>query len=179
MERAALRLSGWYIRHYHIDQKVIIFAGPGNNGGDALAMARQLAERQYRVECFLLGFGKLSKDCALTRAAGKPGSGSLKRNKGESIRFQQLKKQDVVVDGIFGSGLSRIASGLSCKVIQHINLHPGVVVSIDIPSGLFGEDNAGNDYTSVIRATHTLTFQFPFLSFFSETHDPLWAFGGA
>ncbi len=67
MERAALRLTGWYVRHYHIDQKVLIFAGPGNNGGDALAMARQLAERQYRVECYLLKFGTLSKDCALNK----------------------------------------------------------------------------------------------------------------
>jgi len=59
MERAATRLTGWYVRYYHTNQKVMIFAGPGNNGGDALAMARMLADRQFRVECFLLRFGKL------------------------------------------------------------------------------------------------------------------------
>ncbi len=172
MERAALRLSGWYVRHYHIDQKVIIFAGPGNNGGDALTMARLLAERQYRVDCYLLGFGNLSKNCALNKQRlMKQGLVQLSEI-GEGDPLPAIDEADVVIDGIFGSGLSRMASGFPAKVIQHINLHPGVVVSIDIPSGLFGEDNADNDYTSVIRATHTLTFQFPFLSFFFSENDP-------
>ncbi len=77
----------------------------------------------------------------------------------------------MVVDGIFGSGLSRKVSGFPAKVIRHINQHPGTVVSIDIPSGLFGENNSDNDYSSVIRATHTITFQFPFLSFFFAEND--------
>ena len=135
MERAALRLTAWYVRHYHIDQKVIIFAGPGNNGGDALAMARQLAERQYRVDCYLLGFGDLSKDCALNKQRlMKQGLVQLSEI-GEGDPLPAINEADVVLDGIFGSGLSRMASGFPAQVIQHINRHPGVVVSIDQGTG--------------------------------------------
>lgn len=171
MERAAMRLAGWYVRHYHTDRKVIIFAGPGNNGGDALAMARMLAERQYRVECYLLAFGKLSEDCAI----------NLQRlYEQDLVRLQEIRDgdrlpgitaKDLVVDGIFGSGLSRNVSGLPARVIKHINEHAHTVIAIDIPSGLFAEDNSGNDYGAVIRADFTITFQFPKLSFFFDLNE--------
>lgn len=172
MERAALRLTGWYVRHYHINQKVIIFAGSGNNGGDALAMARQLAERQYRVDCYFLAMGSLSEDCGVNKQR-LIDQGLVKFSElREGDPLPLIEKDDVVVDGIFGSGLSRQVSGFPAKVIDHINRHSGVVIAIDIPSGLFGEDNSHNDYSAVIRATHTLTFQFPFLSFFFEENEP-------
>jgi len=171
MERAALRLTGWYVRHFHIDQKVLVFAGPGNNGGDALAMARQLAERQFKVHCFLLNFGKISADCALNKQRLMDQDLVLFRFLGEDDPLPTIANEDVVVDGIFGSGLSRKAEGFPAKVIAHINQHSGTVVSIDIPSGLFGEDNTGNDYARVIKASYTLTFQFPFLSFFFRENE--------
>ncbi|MFO7669891.1 MAG: NAD(P)H-hydrate dehydratase [Bacteroidales bacterium] len=172
MERAARRLTGWYVRHYHIDRKVLIFAGPGNNGGDALAMARQLAERQYRVVCWLLRFGSLSADCAINKQRLKDQGLVQFYEIGEGDPLPSPDEKDVVVDGIFGSGLTRQVSGFPARVIGLINRHKGVVVSIDIPSGLFGEDNSGNDDHLVIKATHTLTFQFPFLSFFFQENDP-------
>ncbi|MCK4751657.1 MAG: NAD(P)H-hydrate epimerase, partial [Bacteroidales bacterium] len=172
MERAAIRLTGWYVRHFHTDQKVVIFAGPGNNGGDALAMARMLAERQFRVECYLLLCGTLSEDCSINRQRLlDQGLVALKEiREGEGL--PAIDNQDVVVDGIFGSGLSRTASGFPGSVIRHINKYADTVVAIDIPSGLFGEDNTENDYGSVIRADYTLTFQFPFLSFFFNMNEP-------
>ena len=171
MERAATRLTGWYVRHYHTNQKVMIFAGPGNNGGDALAMARMLADRQYNVECFLLGFGKLSEDCYINLGRLKEQSGVELDEIDDQELLPEIDKEDVVVDGIFGSGLSRSVSGLPASVIRYINKNAGTVISIDIPSGLFGEDNSDNDYMQVIRASHTITFQFPFLSFFFDLHE--------
>lgn len=172
MERAAMRLTGWYVRHYHTDRKVVIFAGPGNNGGDALAMARMLADRQFRVECYLLRSGSLSEDCR-TNLQGLKEQGEVKlRELGESDDLPPLESADVVVDGIFGSGLSRKVSGLPARIIKHINEGAATVIAIDIPSGLFGEDNRENDYAYVIRASYTLTFQFPFLSFFFDLHEP-------
>ncbi len=172
MERAAIRLAGWYVRHFHTDRRVVIFAGPGNNGGDALAMARLLADRQYRVVVYLLGFGKLSDDCAINRERLETQGLVTLAGLGEGDPLPAIRPQEVVVDGIFGSGLSRTASGFPLEVIRHINRNARQVISIDIPSGLFGEDNTGNDYSGVIRADFTLTFQFPFLSFFFDINAP-------
>jgi len=171
MERASVRLAGWYVRHFHTDQTVLIFAGPGNNGGDALAMARLLADRQFRVKCFLLEFGSPSGDFTLNKKKleAQKKVEVAKIRAGDSL--PEIHKKDVVVDGIFGSGLSRKVSGFPAEVIQHINKKASTVIAIDIPSGLFGEDNGSNDYQSVIRASYTLTFQFPFLSFFFEEND--------
>ncbi len=177
MERAARRLTGWYVRHFHTDRKVMIFAGPGNNGGDALAMARMLADRQFRVECYLLRFGKLSEDCYINLGRLKEQSVVKLYEIDDQQLLPEIAKEDVVVDGIFGSGLSRIVTGLPASVIRHINKNAGTVIAIDIPSGLFGEDNADNDYEQVIRANHTISFQFPFLSFFfdhNESHVGQW-----
>ncbi len=171
MERAAMRLCGWYVHHYHTNRKLVIFAGPGNNGGDALAMARMLADRQYRVECYLLRFAKLSEDCAINlERLIEQGLVKLKELS-EKASLPGISKADVVVDGIFGSGLSRSVSGLPARVIRHINKESGTVIAIDIPSGLFGEDNSANEYENVVRADYTLSFQFPFLSFFFDTHE--------
>ena len=171
MERAAMRLTGWYVRHYHTDRKVMIFAGPGNNGGDALAMARMLADRQYRVECFLLRFGKLSEDCSINLERLKEQAMVKLFEISDQASLPEILKADLVVDGIFGSGLSRSVTGLPASAIRHINKSAATVLAIDIPSGLFGEDNSGNDYNQVIRANHTITFQFPFLSFFFDIHE--------
>ena len=172
MERAAARLAGWYVRHFHTDRKVMIFAGPGNNGGDALAMARMLADRQYRVECCLLQFGTLSEDASLNLERLKK-QGLVRLNEiGDGDPLPEISGKHVVVDGIFGSGLSRSVTGFPGRVIRHINEGDGTVIAIDIPSGLFGEDNTGNDYQQIVRADYTITFQFPFLSFFFDLHEP-------
>ena len=133
MERAARRLCGWYVRHYHIERRVVIFAGPGNNGGDALALARMLAERQYRVECYLLKFGKPSEDSGINRVRlEKQGLASL-TEVGEEDPLPEIHESDVVVDGIFGSGLTRKAAGFPARVIQHITKRASTVIAIDIP----------------------------------------------
>ena len=171
MERAANRLTGWYVRHFHTDRRVVLFVGPGNNGGDALALARMLADRQYRIVCYLVGFGKLSGDCTINLSRLKEQDMVELVEVGEHSSLPVIQKADVVVDGIFGSGLTRKVSGFPGTVIKHINEQASTVIAIDIPSGLFCEDNSGNDYHHVIRADHTLTFQFPFLSFFFDMND--------
>jgi len=171
MERAATRLTGWYVRHFHVDRTVVVFAGPGNNGGDALAMARLLAERQYRVACYMLTFGNLSEDSQINLERLKKQDLVQLFQLEESSALPGLSRSDVIIDGIFGSGLSRSVSGFPARVIQHINENASTVISIDIPSGLFGENNSENDVESVVRADFTLTFQFPFLSFFFASNE--------
>jgi len=77
----------------------------------------------------------------------------------------------VAIDGIFGSGLTRPVTGFPARVIDHINQSGSEIVAIDIPSGLSGEDNRDNTKGAVVEAGHTLTFQFPFLSFFFAENE--------
>ena len=178
MERAALRLAGWYVRHFHTDRKVVIVAGPGNNGGDALAMARLLAESQYRIECYLLKFGELSKDCLLNLERLVEQSLVSLVELGDKDPMPEISTSDVVVDGIFGSGLTRKVTGFPGKIISHINVQAETVIAIDIPSGLYGEDNTDNDYSQVIQASYTLTSSFPFCPSFSTPTILMWDTGG-
>lgn len=171
MERAASQLHSWYVQNYHTDRSVVIFAGPGNNGGDALALARMLAESAYSVYCYVLGFGKRSVDSALNLTRLEEQNRVKLLHIDNEKNLPGIGAGDVVIDGIFGSGLSRKAEGLPAAAIQHINSSGTEVVAIDIPSGLFGEDNSNNDPASVIRADHTLSFQFPFLSFFFDSNN--------
>ena len=175
MERAATRLKDWFVRKHRINREVVVFAGPGNNGGDALALARMLAVRQYKVLC-CLAFNpvKCSPSCAKNLARLK----ELEEKRIVSIRqvsaveeLPVLSDQEVVIDGLFGSGLTRVVDGFFREVIAHINESPSEVIAVDIPSGLFGEDNAANEDGGIIRANYTLTFQFPFLSFFFAENE--------
>ena len=76
-----------------------------------------------------------------------------------------LTDRDVVIDGLFGSGLNRPLTGGFAAMVNYINQSEAEVVAIDIPSGLFGEDNRKNDSEAIIKASLTLTFGFPKLAF--------------
>lgn len=173
MERAALQITNWVVNHFPAEQKMVVFAGPGNNGGDALAIARQLADLDYRVEVYIIDLGKELK--------GSP-SVNLQRLKEQrrvkiaTIRrkddFPEIQITDIIFDGLFGSGLTRPLEDFPAEIVQRINNQSSLVVAIDIPSGLMGEDNSGNRFENIIRADYTLTFQFPKISFlFSENEQ--------
>ena len=154
--------------------RIFIFAGFGNNGGDALAVARFLYESGYKsVFAYLFNTeNKLSPDCAAQKAA---------LQEIPDIKFIEItskytppviKENDVVIDGLFGSGLTRPLSGGFASVVKFINNSKARVYSIDIPSGLFGEDNAENNPEAIVKADKTFTFQSPKLSFLlSENAD--------
>ena len=72
-----------------------------------------------------------------------------------------LTDRDVVIDGLFGSGLNRPLTGGFAAMVKYINQSDATIVSIDIPSGLFGENNQTNDPDSIVRASLTLTFGSP------------------
>lgn len=166
VERAAMVFMHEFCRRYSKQTRIVIFAGQGNNGADALAVARLLTEEGYRVETYLFNPTEhLSYDCELNkqRLLGM-----------EKIEFTEVKdnfvpptlgERDVVIDGLFGSGLNRPLSGGFPALVGYINQSESAVVAIDIPSGLFGEDNRGNEADFIIRADLTLTFGFPKLAF--------------
>ncbi len=166
MERAALQITNWIIRHFDAGHRFLFFAGPGNNGGDALAVARQLADLDYYCEVWLLPLGHELQGSPAINRQRLIDQGRVQLHEIRSISdFPGSHPGDVLVDGLFGSGLSRPLEGVPAAVVKEINLLSNKVIAIDIPSGLMGEDNAGGDPEHRIKADVTLTLQFPKISF--------------
>lgn len=175
MERAANAVTCELISRFMPRQRFVIFAGPGNNGGDALAVARQLFEQGYKkVEVFLFNVkDRLSHDCEQMRKKLIVVDGIDFTEVTREFNPPYLGSNDVVVDGLFGSGLKSPLKGGFRSLVSLINESGAYVVSIDIPSGMFGEWNQEVPRRDVIHANLTLAFQFPRLAFFFEENAPL------
>ncbi len=159
MERAAGVMADAIVARYGKERSVVVFAGPGNNGGDALAVARLLAGRGYGVEAFLFNVkGSLSEDCA-TNKERLQGVNNVKRFVEVTSDFSPPRLGDdvVVVDGLFGSGLKRPLDGGFASLVRFINSSAATTISIDIPSGLMTEDNTTNVRQNIVQADLTLT----------------------
>ncbi len=172
MLRAASTITEWIKQNIDPSNIIYVFAGPGNNGGDALVVAKQLSQLNYITTIYIVRISeKLSPDCETNLNKLKHNS-SIKINEINSKNdFPQIQKSSIVIDGIFGSGLTRKTDGLARETINFINKSESTVISIDIPSGLFGEDNSTNEPECIIKADYTLTLQFPKLSFFFPENE--------
>lgn len=168
MERAARAITHAITELWTNEHPVVVFAGPGNNGGDALAVARLLAEMNYRVSAYLFNIsGRLSSDCLANRKRIE----EMKRidtfvEVTEEFDPPKLGSGTLVVDGLFGSGLNKPLAGGFASLVKYINASAAEVASIDVPSGLMAEDNSMNVSANIIRANTTFTLQQPKLSFF-------------
>ncbi len=172
MERAAGRATDKILKLYFNKINFSIFAGPGNNGGDGLVIARLLAEKGLNVRVYFVKFtDKISDDC-------KANYEKLQAINEISIvvldsieKFPKLKKNELIIDALFGSGLTRVLKGFPEEVVKKIYDSENEVVSIDSPSGLFGENNPVAEKT-IVKANHTVTFEYPSLSFmFAENEN--------
>lgn len=172
MERASLQITGWLVHRFSTESKMVFFAGPGNNGGDALAIARQLADLGFICEVWLPDFGKELKGSPAKNVERLKEQGLVKlsvlKNPDD---FPEIGLTDIIIDGLFGTGLILPLDGFPAEIVRKINRLLNTVVSIDIPSGLMGEDNTGNNAENIIQATFTLTFQFPKMSFFFAENE--------
>lgn len=155
MERASKAFTAWFVEIFDTSLKVLICCGPGNNGGDGLAIARLLHEQGYEVEVIKIGCdGKVSTDFSI----------NLERLPFESRTFESnLPVSDVIIDAIFGSGLTRAAEGEFAQAIHLINQSEGMRVAVDMPSGLFADMPSSG--SSIVKADFTISFQLPKLSF--------------
>ncbi|MDR2138991.1 MAG: NAD(P)H-hydrate dehydratase [Tannerella sp.] len=175
VERAATAFVREYSRHFTKQNQVIVFAGHGNNGADALAVARLLAEDNYRVKVFLINpVRRLSSDSELNKARlqAVPNVLFVEVTGDEDFTPPTLSERDVVIDGLFGSGLNRPLEKGYAMLVEYINQSEAKVVSIDIPSGLFGEDNGKNNPQGIVQADWTYAFEFPKLAFFLPENAP-------
>lgn len=174
MERAAKTITRAITDVWTNAHPIVVFAGPGNNGGDALAVARLMAEINYNVVVYLFNItGHLSNDCA-TNKTRLVESKKIKNFVEVTQEFDppKLDAETVIVDGLFGSGINKPLAGGFASLVKYINASPSKVVSIDMPSGLITENNSFNIRANIIRANLTLTLQQPKLSFlFAENQQ--------
>ena len=167
MERAAKAITHAITEEWTTHTPVVVFAGPGNNGGDALAVARLLINEGYKVKTYLFNItNHLSDDCVLNRQRlldGKHAKDLIE----VTAKFDppELTADMLVVDGLFGSGLNKPLAGGFASLVKYINQSPAKVVSIDVPSGLMSEDNTYNVRANIIHAYLTLTLHERKLSF--------------
>lgn len=151
--------------------QVVVVAGPGNNGGDGLVIARYLhnhgvavriclcAERE-RVRGDSLLHLQAAESCGATVVAypGEGGAGQV------AALLQRLGRRDVIVDALLGTGLSKPASGPLRLVIEAINRSPAVKVAVDLPSGLdadCGVPAGSGSEPAIVQADYTVTFAQP------------------
>lgn len=150
MERAALSVVEEIERLNVSHGRVLIVVEGGNNGGDGLAVGRILLERGYKVDIYYIGgFEKVSQ--------GFQQQWSILHHMG--VRFRKTipnKEYVVIVDGIFGVGLSREVQGVQKKAIEAMNHMDAVKVAIDIPSGI--DATTGEVLGTAFYADYTVTF---------------------
>jgi NAD(P)H-hydrate epimerase len=137
-------------------KKAVVVCGTGNNGGDGFVVARHLLVRGARVVAWLVGAeDRLTPDARANRDAfvgvgGTVGGGSL-----DTLR-RALEQADVIVDGLFGTGLDRPVALEHADVVRAMNLAPTKRFALDVPSGL--NANTGVPMGEAVRADVTVTF---------------------
>lgn len=169
IERVAEGVASEIATRWRPNKPTIVFAGPGNNGADALAAARLLWERGFRPEVYLFNIGgdKLSGPCAASRDRLVNEVPEMPFFEVQSkFNMPHITSSHLIVDGLFGSGLREELKGGFKSLVQNINEEEATVVSIDVPSGMFGDWNPQIVNRNTIHATLTLAIQFPRISFF-------------
>lgn len=163
MERASLAVSEKLTRFLDIKQPILVFAGTGNNGGDALAIARILRSKHFILDVYIVApHNNFSADCL----ANKERLDRLMdvRLIKEAKDIPYIHPNCIIIDGLFGSGLNRPLEGVFLDVVELVNASHNIVYSIDMPSGLFAESNTDNNPDGIVKADKVFTFQFPKLS---------------
>lgn len=140
--------------------KVVVVCGPGNNGGDGLCVARRLLVWGFDVETYLIKKDQYSEDCEIQKQNLQAIAEIKYFSSKEDIR---IEAGSVVIDALFGYGLSRPIEGKLEGVVNFLNELDVQRFSIDIPSGLFTDFPASG---AIVKAHYTITFQYPKLSFF-------------
>jgi NAD(P)H-hydrate epimerase len=132
----------------HAGASIAVACGPGNNGGDGFVAARLLREQGYAIRLGLLG----------RRDSLKGDAAEMARRWGdaEPLGAATLAGADVIIDALFGAGLSRPLDGAAAEVVAAINASGKPVVAVDVPSGLDG--TTGQALGPVVQATCTVTF---------------------
>lgn len=169
MENAAKavveEIEGSYPKEKMGTQRILILCGLGNNGGDGLAVARWLFHRGYLVQVVVLGnVEQLSKDAKnqydILSRIGKELLILEEASEDNYKRIQdEISKSSLIIDAIYGSGCNRKISSFLHQIITMINQSQVSVFSVDVPSGIHGDN--GKVMGNAVIAERTITFCLP------------------
>jgi len=177
MERAARAFTQQFLDTFGFTENdVLIFCGPGNNGGDGLAVACMLLAEQINAKAYAIKASEKVSDDFNTNRTRLSKHSSIEYIE-KAVDIPDIPRESIVIDAMFGSGLNRKVEGVFVDVIQVINQSGAAVVSIDIPSGLYADRPLEDENPSIVKADFTFTFQIPKLSFFlpySEVYVGRW-----
>lgn len=172
MERAASELFEWIEAKTDPAKKINIICGLGNNGGDGFAVARMLNEVGYNTDVFIVWYSdKMSPSCQTNYDRIKKIASIQITDLKEKDKIQLFAENEVVVDAIFGSGLTRPVTGFIQNIIENINKSKAVILSVDAPSGFFCDGSNTSNDGAIVHADYTLTFQFPKYGFLFPEND--------
>jgi len=165
MERAARNCLFKILKHDDEENNFVIICGKGNNGGDGLAIARLLAERNRTVSVIILEYTtnespEFKHNLDLLSQQNKAALYHI--NSLEEFKKIDLSKS-IIIDAILGIGINKAVVDLVKDVIEYLNSESHFTISIDIPSGMFPDEM--NEKNVILRANKTLTFQVPKYNF--------------
>jgi ADP-dependent NAD(P)H-hydrate dehydratase / NAD(P)H-hydrate epimerase len=168
MERASRAFVEWFVQRFDQSKKIGIVCGTGNNGGDGLAIARLLSGWGYSVKVWIVrGLVTESSDFKTNfeRIRGKLETSEIVSDADQNL----FTDRHILIDAIFGSGLSRTPEGIYAQAIRCMNRTSATRIAVDVPSGLFADSPSSGE---IVKANHTVTFEFPKLSFFfPQSHE--------
>lgn len=160
MERACAVFVKWFAGLFPLDHNrpIAVFCGPGNNGGDGLAIARMLHELGYEVSAHRLLQGQTPGPDHLLNFERLRAKRVVPIADIETSHFPALPANAIAIDALLGSGLNRPAAGTMADLINWLNTQPATRVAVDLPSGLYADAPPNGP---VLQAHYTLSFQFP------------------
>lgn len=167
MERACKGFVTWFTEKFDATNKVGVVCGPGNNGGDGLGIARMLSELGYPVKVWIVK-GNAQQSIEFTTNLNRLNSKIEVFEITSAADRGLFHDRDIIIDGIFGSGLSRSVEGIFAQVIECINQTKACIIAIDIPSGLLADQHSTGP---IVKADYTLSFQLPKLAFLLPQSD--------
>jgi NAD(P)H-hydrate epimerase len=168
MERASRTFVDWFVEKFPNSkfEMVSIICGKGNNGGDGLAIARLLESKGYDIAIFILNLtDKITEDFKtnLERVEQLKGLNKLAIKEITSVEDMPVfAGEEVLIDAILGSGLSRPIEGELAEILHFLNECDNTVVAVDIPTGVFTDAPTTG---ASIKADYTFAFEFPKLAF--------------
>ena len=171
MERASLVFTDWLLEMFQRKAKTIyIFCGKGNNGGDGLVISRLLAEKGWRVFCYIIFSSKEpSQDFQINYKKLQKTNVAIHEIHTKNDLKIQSSSDAIILDAIFGLGLNKPLNKEIGEIINFLNQSLALRVAVDIPSGLFCDTISEN--TCVFQADFVLSFELPKLCFLCKENQ--------